>query len=372
VPQTNGCWFFDQHLYKSIDGGISWTNTVSPPLSGTRICGFRNDFSKTIVPDPKDSNTVYAVGLDSIGGDSLLFKTTDGGLNWNTLTFLPFGGPFAIDPGNTADVYFGVTYDWSEGSVDRTLKSADGGASWVTLSTAPGTATLLAVDPSHKGVVYSVMSRGGFENLYKSTDGGKTWLPTGQGLEAVFGSEPRSEVAVMLGWNPRVTALAIDPTGGQNMFVATPQGVYRSIDGGEHWALFSAGLGSTDVRDLAILSSGTLVAATAGGIYRIACCSMGAISASSNPCQLSAGACTTYLNWHTEHIRHAQVWARINDGPEVLYAAMPSCGDGDCPVPWIQGGAVYTFTLYNCDAAVCDATQHTGAKAVGSVQVTGH
>jgi len=98
----------------------------------------------------------------------------------------------------------------------------------------------------------------------------------------------------------------------------------------------------------------------------------GSISASPNPCVLSGALCTTYLTWSTSGISNAQVWVRIGDAPETNFATARSCLGTDCAAPWIQGdGAVYTFTLYNCDAANCTATDHTNARAIASVQVSG-
>ncbi len=98
----------------------------------------------------------------------------------------------------------------------------------------------------------------------------------------------------------------------------------------------------------------------------------GSISASPNPCVLSGALCTTYLTWSTSGISNAQVWVRIGDDPETNFATAPSCQGTDCPAPWIQGnGWVYTFTLYDCDAANCTYTDHTNARAIASVQVRG-
>jgi hypothetical protein len=95
------------------------------------------------------------------------------------------------------------------------------------------------------------------------------------------------------------------------------------------------------------------------------------ISAKPNPCVLSGGQCTSYISWATTGISNAQVWLKVNSGPESLYAIAPSCSDGNCAAPWIGGGAVYTFTLYNCDGATCTNTDHGNAAVVGSIQVTG-
>jgi len=98
----------------------------------------------------------------------------------------------------------------------------------------------------------------------------------------------------------------------------------------------------------------------------------GNISANPSLCVLTGNQCTSYINWLTAGISTAQVWVRVNNGPESLYAMALSCSNNNCAVPWIQGtGSVYTFTLYDCDGTVCSNTDHTGATVVASVQVTG-
>jgi hypothetical protein len=95
------------------------------------------------------------------------------------------------------------------------------------------------------------------------------------------------------------------------------------------------------------------------------------ISDSPNPCLLSGFLCTTYLTWSTSGISNAQVWVRVGDGPETNFANLQACGGTNCPASWIEGnGTVYTFTLYNCDAANCTFTDHTNARAIAAVQVT--
>src|ERR1700681_505699 len=98
----------------------------------------------------------------------------------------------------------------------------------------------------------------------------------------------------------------------------------------------------------------------------------GNISANPSLCVLSGNQCTSYINWMTAGISTAQVWVRVNNGPESLYAIALSCSNNHCAVPWIQGTiSVYTFTLYDCDGTVCTNTDHTGAPMAAFVQVRG-
>ena len=99
----------------------------------------------------------------------------------------------------------------------------------------------------------------------------------------------------------------------------------------------------------------------------------GSITASPNPCNSSAGLCTTHISWSTIEVSNAQVWVKVNYNRETLFAIGTACGDSECPAPWILGnGLTYTFSLYNCDAANCTPIEHQGAQLLSAIKVTGH
>ena len=98
----------------------------------------------------------------------------------------------------------------------------------------------------------------------------------------------------------------------------------------------------------------------------------GLISASPNPCTLSGSLCTSYINWTTSGISNAQVWVRIGNGPESLFAAALQCSNADCPAPWIGGNnSIYTFTMYDCSSLECSYVSHSNAPVIASVLVGG-
>jgi len=69
---------FGDGVYKSLDGGKSWTNMG---LKNSQHIG-------KIVVDPRDSNVVYVAAqgpLWSPGGERGLYKTTDGGKTWKLI-----------------------------------------------------------------------------------------------------------------------------------------------------------------------------------------------------------------------------------------------------------------------------------------------
>jgi photosystem II stability/assembly factor-like uncharacterized protein len=74
-----GCFASDNLLFKSRDGGATWSDSPSPRGSG---CGISDVFHPALLAiDPTDPNTLYTAAWDD--GTSLL-KSTNGGATWTT------------------------------------------------------------------------------------------------------------------------------------------------------------------------------------------------------------------------------------------------------------------------------------------------
>lgn len=91
-----------------------------------------------------------------------------------------------------------------------------GGSGWV------GSNEALTADPRHPGTLYA----GTRLAVYKTIDGGRSWLPSHQGLI----KPPRSEDQ----WKGWVIALAVDPAD-TNIVYAGSDRVSKSSDGGQSW-----------------------------------------------------------------------------------------------------------------------------------------
>lgn len=131
--------------------------------------------------DPANSNIMYTGS--NTGG---LWKSTNAGLTWNILTdHLPFIGCYdlAISNSNSSKMYMatgtvggaGMAYDVS------VIKSTDGGISWSTtgiiLPSCCGIIPRLAIHPSNDDIVLAAT----FNGVYKTSDGGASWLQTQAG-----------------------------------------------------------------------------------------------------------------------------------------------------------------------------------------------
>lgn len=150
-------------LYKSTDGGNSWSRVDLGPPTGLITASAR-----TYVFAPSNSNTRYAsFGSWSTSGG--FYRTTDGGTSWTEVGGTTIGSTViavAIHPTNPSIVLAGTF----GGGLYR---STDGGNSWTLVSDGLDDDTFFSVAfaPNNPDIAYA----GGFWWVYRSTDGGQTW-----------------------------------------------------------------------------------------------------------------------------------------------------------------------------------------------------
>ena len=120
---------------------------------------------------------------------------------------------------------------------------------WVPFSNPPGgPASCFAIDTTQDAVfagagwltAYNGINNGG--TVYRSLDHGATWVDVGD------------DIRVASVQNSRVRTIAAGTTG--IILAGADVGIYRSVDGGNHWSLSNSGLGSTNIRGLAFDPNG--------------------------------------------------------------------------------------------------------------------
>jgi photosystem II stability/assembly factor-like uncharacterized protein len=278
TSRGNGCYFADNLLFKSSDGGMTWSNSVSPQTSGCVLGGLFAPSAGLKAMDPTDPNTLYVAEADDEDGGWSLLKTSDGGANWISFGSFPNQlqagvWALAIDPSTPSTLYAGVddvpiysdTTNTAIPGQGGAFKSTDGGTTWNSIGLTGAAINLLAIDPAQPSVIYAATEGNygtprGFRGIFKSTDSGATWSAVNNGLGTLsaIGSS--------------VTAIVIDPSNSGMLYLAVSGGgVFKSSDGGASWSQLNNGLGSLDVRALALApgSGHTLYAGTSGGIFKI-------------------------------------------------------------------------------------------------------
>jgi photosystem II stability/assembly factor-like uncharacterized protein len=222
-------------VQKSTDGGFTWQ-----PLTPDLWTAFH------LAIDPATPTTLYAGGD---GPGSGLAKSTDGGASWSVLNVpAPLGSQrvfdIAIDPHNPTTVY---TIEGGLYAPVGLFKSVDGGHTWLQLSQLGG---VIALDPVTPGTLYVAKSGGG---IVKSVDSGETW------------NLPQS------GFFPLgISAMVIDPVNPTIIYVGTNgDGVFESRDAGLSLHALNAGLASHRVGQLVLDRTG-LHAGTSAGVYDLA------------------------------------------------------------------------------------------------------
>jgi photosystem II stability/assembly factor-like uncharacterized protein len=158
-----------ESLLKSVDGGTTWFS--AGPVS-----------SQAIAIDPLNPTTIYA------GTDIAVYKSVDGGASWTITPVQPFSVfDITIDPQTSSTVYVSAR-PYRSTDTGGVLKSTDGGASWTPLTIGLSEmARAVTIDPVSTSTLYAALVPPGAAdaNAFRSTDGGESWTAINDGLERV-------------------------------------------------------------------------------------------------------------------------------------------------------------------------------------------
>jgi photosystem II stability/assembly factor-like uncharacterized protein len=226
-----------QGIFKSIDGGNTW---ISVGLQNTKT-------TTRIAIHPTNPDIVYAGTMGELfanGNNRGLYKTTDGGLNWNQILYINDStgiSDVVIDPSNPNTVY---ASSWTRvrryyyynygGPGSNIYKSTDGGTTWTMLTNGlPANQSNIGrigidISASNPNVLYAVYAQqyGAFYGMYKSTNGGTSWAPVSGNttLQNTFTS----------GYFYWFGKVKVDPNNSNTVFV-TDLSLWKTTDGGGSW-----------------------------------------------------------------------------------------------------------------------------------------
>jgi len=247
----------NQIIYAGTAGGGVWKSNDA----GTTFNPIFDDHSQSIgavAIDPNDPDNVIYVGTgetwtrNSVSYGDGLYKSTDGGSNWEKLGFDKSEriANIIVNPKNSKEVYVAVLGAlWSDSDERGVFKSSDGGETWskilyVDKKTGAADMTIDPKDPSilyvsmweFRRTAWSFSSGGDNSALYKSTDAGKTWNKIHNGF-------PDGQLGRL--------AIAVAPSDSNILYTVIEaedpkrKGLYRSDDAGANWKQLNNDFGIT-------------------------------------------------------------------------------------------------------------------------------
>ncbi len=226
--------------------------TYNPILwSGMRyrqVGPFRGGRVTAVTGAPSQPYTFY---MGSTGGG--VWKTTDAGHSWINVSdgFIPLGsmGAIEVSQSNPDIVYAGTGSSKirSNVSIGRGVyKSTDAGKTWTFAGLRDvGQIATVRVHPVNPEIVYVAAVGNPFapnkeRGVYRTTDGGKTW----KNVLFISDSVGTADLELQPG-NPNVIFACMWHGERRPWTIISGSldgGIYKSVDGGEHWAKLAKGL----------------------------------------------------------------------------------------------------------------------------------
>lgn len=243
-PTNRHIWYLavaSGGVWKTTNAGTTWEPIFDD--QGSYSIG-------TVVIDPNDSDVIW-VGTGennsqrSVSFGDGVYRSRDGGETWRRmgLEHSEHIGRILINPNNSNVVYVAAQGPlWTDGGDRGLYRTWDGGETWdrvLHVSEYTGI-TDIAFDPRDPEVIYAssyqrrrhvgILIAGGPEStIFKSTDGGDTWLEIEDGLPAT----DRGRIGIAVSPQRPDVVYATVPSTGDN------SGFYRSENGGESWERMS-------------------------------------------------------------------------------------------------------------------------------------
>jgi len=149
-------WF--SFLKTSTDGGNNWTDLLIDLVESNPIAMDIN---------PRNTDIIYYLGY--CNGPAVVFKSTNGGTNWEIVyVHDSYGNSIRVDPSNPENIYMGT-----DGGI---FKSTNSGQTWGTISSD----SCFELYISKNGTIYA----GGGQKIIISSDGGAHWEIYSEGLNS--------------------------------------------------------------------------------------------------------------------------------------------------------------------------------------------
>ncbi len=271
-PNISGLPHIGNGVYKSTDGGDTWEHKG---LTDQRIIS-------RITINPENTQIVYAatMGIPFERNDERgLYKSTDGGDTWDQVLFVSDEAgiiDLLMNP-DEPDVLYAASWNrirnnqesMVTGTDAHVYKTTDGGANWNILDLGFSSDTLsrigLAMSATNPDYLYAtaVGENMQIEGIYRSYDGGDIWV------DVFWDQDQMGNALGGFGWyfgqirvNPfdddEITILGVD--------------MYTTSNGGTSWQMSTPVWWEysvhADKHDMVYLDANTVLLATDGGLYK--------------------------------------------------------------------------------------------------------
>jgi photosystem II stability/assembly factor-like uncharacterized protein len=185
-------------VWKTVDAGRVWT----PVFDGQPIASIGAIGVAASAPDTVYVGSGESTLRDSTGYGNGMYKSTDAGRTWTHIGLddTQHIAKVAVDPKNANNVFVAALGHLYDAHPERgVFRSRDGGRTWskVLYKNDSAGASDVVIDPTNSQVVYASLwntrrptwytyqpTNGPGGGLFKSTDGGTTWVPLTKGLPA--------------------------------------------------------------------------------------------------------------------------------------------------------------------------------------------
>jgi photosystem II stability/assembly factor-like uncharacterized protein len=251
VNETNPYEFYAASatggVWKTTDNGVTWSPSFE--REATHSVG-------SIAIDQRNPSVVWvgtgeATNRQSSSWGDGIYKSVDGGKSWTNMGLRESRhiARVAIDPTNSDIVYVAVPgHLWGPNPERGLYKSTDGGRTWqAILQKDEDTGAVdVAIDPTDPRTLYAAMYQrrrapfgfvggGPGSALYKSSDGGASWTRLTSGLPS--GHVGRIGISIYRK-DPRVVYISLEQGERYTSSISYAKrlgGIFRSDDKGEHW-----------------------------------------------------------------------------------------------------------------------------------------